>query len=150
MAEVRYVSTSIQLHIQPFQSDVERLNMGARWEEWLEEFKEEVQLQKVNDVADKILCLKRYGGKEVRKLLKHLPDLEAEADEDEYARLKRKLNGHFIPKKNKQHSIYIFNKQSLTRRRHSAAMLQDCEKRQSIASSAISGTTEYLSTSYKR
>jgi hypothetical protein len=111
--ETRYVQTEIQLHIEPFIIPDNRLNVGAEWEEWLDEFEEEIQLQKVTTADDKAICLRRYGGKAIRRLLKHLPDPPAlPGPEDNYAKLKRKLNLHLVPKKNKQHARYLFNKEN--------------------------------------
>ena len=73
-AEVRYVQAGIQLHIDPFHIPENKLNIGNEWEEWMEIFEEELQLQKVEDIDDKVTCLRRYGGKEIRKLVKHLPE----------------------------------------------------------------------------
>ena len=73
-------------------------------------------MQKVTEVEDWCTCLRRYGGPDVRKLAKHLPDPPPlqpapEQGESDYDKLKRKLNLHFIPKKNKQHARYLFSKE---------------------------------------
>lgn len=78
------------------------------------EFEEEGYLQKVHDDGDWVRCLRRYGGSEVRNLVKYLPDPPALADdqqETEYEKLVRKLNLHFVPQENKQHARYCFNKE---------------------------------------
>ena len=48
-------------------------------------------------------ALKIYGGKEIKKLLRDLPDT-APVVGDDYKTLKRKLDNHFLPKKNKHHT----------------------------------------------
>ena len=107
-AEVRYVQAGIQLHIEPFHIPENKLNIGNEWEEWIEIFEEELQLQKVEDIDDKVTCLRRYGGKEIRKLVKHLPQPPAiENPETNYEKIRRKLNLHFVPKKNKTRKISI-------------------------------------------
>ena len=70
----RYVQAGMKLHIEPFESPESKVNIGGSWEEWVEIFEEELKLQKVTEVDDMIICLKRYGGKEIRSLVKHLPD----------------------------------------------------------------------------
>ena len=113
-AEVRYVQAGIQLHIEPFHIPENKLNIGNEWEEWIEIFEEELQLQKVEDTDDKVTCLRRYGGKEIRKLVKHLPEPPAsENPETNYEKIRRKLNLHFVPKKNKQHARYLFSKERM-------------------------------------
>ena len=56
--------------------------------------------------------LKIYGGKEVKKLARNLPETAPVVGDDDYKKLKRKLKNHFLPKKkNKHHARYMFNKQ---------------------------------------
>jgi hypothetical protein len=108
--------TGIQLHIQPFKVPENRLNVGQEWKDWLEDFEEEGALQKVQLDEDWIRCLRRYAGREVRQLATYLPEpaaLPDNAQETGYEKLKRKLNDHFIPKKNKQHARYLFNKETI-------------------------------------
>ena len=50
-----------------------------------------------------------YGGKEITRLEKSLPDAEIE-DGDVYVKLRTKLNEHFTSKKNKHHARYLFLK----------------------------------------
>ena len=52
--DVRYVQAGIQLHIEAFQIPENKMNVGIEWEEWLEVFEEELQLQKVERVTDKV------------------------------------------------------------------------------------------------
>ena len=49
-----------------------------------------------------------YGGKEIARLEKSLPNLPGELDE--YDKLKTKLNNYFTWKKNKHHARYLFLK----------------------------------------
>lgn len=53
------------------------------------------------------------------RLAKSLPDPDGEANE--YEKLKAKLNGHFIPKKNKHHARYLFLKMTSTSSESTAA-----------------------------
>ena len=81
-AEIKYIQSGIQLHIAAFTVPENKLNIGTDQEEWLEIFKEELQLQKVVDDGDKLTCLRRYGGKEIRRLVKHLPQPSDVVPED--------------------------------------------------------------------
>ena len=56
-------------------------------------------------------ALKIYVSKEIKKLARNLPDTAPLVGDDDYKKLKRKLDHHFLPKKNKQHARYTFNKQ---------------------------------------
>ena len=49
---------------------------------------------------------KIYGGKEIKKLARNLPETAPVVGDDDYKKLKRKLNNHFLPKKNKHHARY--------------------------------------------
>ena len=52
--------SSIILHLQPFSLDSNRINVGQKWQTWLEEFEDELHLQRIAEDNDKIICLKRY------------------------------------------------------------------------------------------
>ena len=67
----------------------------------------ELRYFKISDPADKKDASIIYGGKEIARLVKSLPDpLE---DLNTYDKLKTKLN-YFTPKKNKHHARYLFLK----------------------------------------
>ena len=51
-------------------------------------------------------ALKIYGGKEIKKLALNLPETAPVVGDDDYKKLKRELNNHFLPKKNKHHARY--------------------------------------------
>ena len=79
-------------------------------------------------------ALKIYWGKQIEKLARNLPDTAPLVGDDDYKKLKRKLDHDFLPKKNKQHARYKFNKQKQIERESVvtyAAQLreksQDCE-----------------------
>ena len=54
--------------------------------------------------------LKIYSRLEVKRLACNLPDKTPVEGDDDYKNLKRKLDDYFIPKKNKHHVRYTFNK----------------------------------------
>lgn len=112
-----YVRTSIVLHnINEFIIPEDKLLIGPKWDDWIEDIEEEMALQKVNDPDDKKRCVTRYGGSSIRKLVKHLPesvnippDTPQEDIDNPYLKAKRKLEDYFKPKRNKHHGRYIFN-----------------------------------------
>ena len=110
---MKFIQTGIQLHIEAFTVPEKKLNIGTDWEEWLEIFEDVLQLQKAEHVGDKLICLRRYGGKEIRRLVKHLPTPKEIENGTEFKKAVRKVNTHFIPKKNKQHAWYQFNQEKV-------------------------------------
>lgn len=65
---------TINLQLQSSNTESDRINIGQRWGMRLEEFEEELHLQSVTDDNDKIICLKNYGGREIKLILKYLPE----------------------------------------------------------------------------
>ena len=55
----------IILYLQSFSIVSNRTNVGQKWKTWIEEFEDELHLQNVTSDNDKIICLKRYGGREI-------------------------------------------------------------------------------------
>ena len=74
-------NSSIILHLQPFSMKSKRTNVGQKCQTWLEEFEDELHLQRVTDDNDKIICLKRYGGIEIRLIVKYFPSTEQNRNE---------------------------------------------------------------------
>ena len=68
----------------------------------------------ITEIGDRMNALKIYGGKEIKKLAHNLLETAPVVRDDDYKKLKRKLNNHFLPKKNKHHARYTFNKQKQT------------------------------------
>ena len=56
-------------------------------------------------------ALKIYGGKEIKKLAHNLSETAPVVGDDDYKKLKRKPNNRFLPKRNKHHARFTFNKQ---------------------------------------
>ena len=96
--EIRVLSVGKSLKIEPFKIPEQPLQVGRAWREWIEDFEDEISYFEITEIRDRVSALKIYGGKEIKKL-------------DDYKKLKRKLDHHFLPKKNKQHARYTFNKQ---------------------------------------
>ena len=60
-------------------------------------------ISKITEPADKTDALIIYGGKEISRFAKSLPDPN---DGNSYEKLKTKLNNYFVPKQNKRHVRY--------------------------------------------
>lgn len=108
--EIRVLSVGKTLKVEPFKIPENHLEIGRAWEEWLEDFEEETAYFEITDVIDKVSALKIYGGLEVTKRARNLPEVTPWVGDDDYKKLKRKLNNHFLPKK-KRHARYTFSKQ---------------------------------------
>ena len=79
------------------------INYSWVWEEIEREFR----YFKITDPNDKKDALIIFGGKEIARLEKSLPN-STEASMNAYDKLKTKLNEHFLPKRNKHHARYKF------------------------------------------
>ena len=124
------------LRALPFLITEDQLSTGKEWEDWLEAIEREFSYFKIINPLDKKDALIIYGGKEISRLEKSLPDPTGEDAEslNEYEKLRKKLNAYFLPKRNKHHARYIFLKSKpiagektvtyATRLREKA---QDCE-----------------------
>ena len=108
---IRVFSTGKSLKIEPFKIPENPLEIGRAWEEWIEDFEEETSYFEITKVRDQVSALKIYGGQEIKKLAHNLPDTAPVEGDDDYKKLKRKLNNYFLPKKNKHHARYTFSKQ---------------------------------------
>ena len=94
------------LRTLPFRPTENRLSTGIAWEEWLDEIEREFRYFKIHSPMDRKDALIIYGGKEIARLEKTLPN--PEGDLDEYLKLRTKLNEYFLPKRNKLYARYIF------------------------------------------
>ena len=110
--EVKILTTGKALKLEPFRVPEDPLKVGRAWQEWLEDFEEETNYFEIKEIRDKVGALKIYGGSEIKRLARHLPDSTEEGDDD-FTRLIRKLNNHFLPRKNKHHARYVFSKQRM-------------------------------------
>ena len=76
--------------------------VGRAWREWIEDFEDETSYFEITEIRDRVSALKIYGGKEIKKLARNLPDTAPVVGDDDYKKLKRKLDNHFLPKKNRR------------------------------------------------
>ena len=95
------------LRIKPFTVDEDHIATGEKWHDLLEELEREMRFFRISDAADKKDAMLIYGGTEIRRLEKNLPDPE---EGDVYAKLQSKLNNYFAPKKNIHYARYLFLK----------------------------------------
>ena len=97
--EIRVLSVGKSLKIEPFKIPEQPLEVGRAWREWIEDFEEEISYFEITEIRDRVSALKIYGGKEIKKLAPNLPDTAPLVGDDDYKKLKRKLDHHFLPKK---------------------------------------------------
>lgn len=95
------------LRTQPFTIPDEQIATGKAWEEWLEGIEREFRFFRITEAQDKKDAIIIYGGREIARLEKSLPD---SAGDNVYEITRNKLNEHFTPKKNKHHARYLFLK----------------------------------------
>ena len=104
---ITIVTETRNLRIDQFTHTDDQIAVGAEWEDWLDEMEREFRYFKITDPEIKADAVIIYGGREIAKLAKNLPDPTDEADK--YEKLKTKLKNYYKPKKNKQHGRYVFN-----------------------------------------
>ena len=105
---IRIVSQSRDLKILPFRDAEQKHSRGIHWTEWLEDIERQFRYFKIHDPFDQRDALIIYGGREIARLEKALPDLCGKLNE--YEKLKMKLNTYFLPQRNKYYARYLFLK----------------------------------------
>lgn len=103
---------SRNLKTSPFVLQSDPLANGKAWEEWIEGLEREFRYFRIQDPQDRKDALIIFGGRDLARLERSLPDppeREGEAP-DAYVKLKQKLDEHFLPQKNKHHARYVFSK----------------------------------------
>ena len=114
LTEIRVLSIRKSLKIEPFKIPANHLEVGRAWRERIKDFKDEtLYVFEITEIRDHVSTLKiyMYGDKEIKKLARNLPDTMPVVGDDDYKKLKRKLDNHFLPKKNKHHARFTFSKQ---------------------------------------
>ena len=108
-AAVTVIATeSRNLRALPFQPTEDQLTTGKAWEEWLDDIEREFRYFRIGNPADRKDAMIIYGGKEIARLEKSLPD-PVDASNG-YEKLRKKLNDYFLPKQNKHYARYVFLK----------------------------------------
>ena len=96
------------LQTKPFIPSDDPMTSGKEWEIWVEGIEREFRFFGIKSEQDKIDALIIFGGPEIARLEKSLPDPADTEITDRYIKLRTKLNDYFVPKKNKYHSRYKF------------------------------------------
>ena len=113
-ATVRVITESRNLRTQPFSPVEDPCVKGKQWEDWLESIERELRYFRVNEPSDKKDALIIYGGQEIARLEKSIPDPSGNdasgAPYNDYSKLVHKLNNYFKPKQNKHYARYNFLK----------------------------------------
>ena len=108
-AAVTVIATETRnLRALPFRPTEDQLTTGKAWEEWLDDIEREFRYFRIGNPADRKDAMIIYGGKEIARLEKSLPD-PVDAS-NEYEMLRKKLNDYFLPKQNKHYARYVFLK----------------------------------------
>ena len=106
---VTVVTETRNLRTLPFRPSEDQLSTGKAWEDWLEGIEREFRYFRITSAVDQKDALIIYGGQEIARLEKSLPDSDdSNSQLDVYQKLRKKLNEYFIPKKNKHYSRYMF------------------------------------------
>lgn len=101
------------LRALPFTPTEDQLSTGKMWEEWLEEIECELRYFRITKPQDMKYALIIYGGREIARLEKILPN------PDDYKKLRQilKLNDYFLPKKEQSiGKIYVSKNKTNSRR----------------------------------
>ena len=75
----------------------DQLSTRKDLEEWLEAIKREFRYCKIYSPTYKKGAMIIYGGKEIARLEKSLPDPTDPTDLNDYEKLRKKLNDYFMP-----------------------------------------------------
>lgn len=110
LIEIRVFSVGKLLKIELFKILENFLEVGCVWREWIEDFEDEILYFEIIEIRDCVNVLKIYGGKEIKKFVCNLLEIVLVVGDDDYKKLKRKLNNYFLLKKNKYYVRFMFNK----------------------------------------
>ena len=105
---IHVVTETRNLKSTPFIIPEDNNIIRGEWEDWLDGIERGFRYFKITEPADKTDALIIYGGKEISRLAKSLPDPN---DGNSYETLKTKLNNYFVPKQDKHHARYQFLKE---------------------------------------
>ena len=106
---VTVITESRNLRALPFTITEDQLSTGKAWEDWLESIERELKYFRITDASDRKDALIIYGGQEISRLEKSLPDPE-DRGLNIYEKLRTKFSNYFSPKRNKHYCRYMFLK----------------------------------------
>ena len=72
--EIRVLSVGKSLKIEPFKIPENSLEVGRAWREWIKDFEDETSYFEITEIRDRVNVFKIYGGKEIKKLARNLPE----------------------------------------------------------------------------
>ena len=100
-AQQNITVTNRQLSITPFTVDRDPTNTANRWDKWKKDIERQFRCFGIHDPELKKDGLIIYGGCDINDLEDSLPDVEStDPPADQYTKFIRKLDKHFLPKKN--------------------------------------------------
>ena len=106
-AQQNITVTNRQLNITPFVIDRDPTNTANRWDKWKKDIERQFRFFGIQDPELKKDGLIIYGGRDIADLEDSLPDVEStDPPADEYTKFIRKLDKHFLPKKNKDYARF--------------------------------------------
>ena len=87
-AAVTVIATETRnLRVLLFQPTKDQLTTGKAWEEWLDDIEREFRYFRIGNPADRKDAMIIYGGKEIARLEKSLPD--PVSDSNQYEKLRK-------------------------------------------------------------
>jgi len=99
--------TNRQLNITPFVIDRDPTNTANRWDKWKRDIERQFRFFGIHNPELKKDGLIIHGGRDIADLEDSLPDVEStDPPADEYTKFIRKLDKHFLPKKNKDYARF--------------------------------------------
>ena len=93
---VTIVMESRNLRALPFRPSEDQLSTGKAWKDWIEGIEREFRYFKITNPQDMKDALIIYGGQEISRLEKSLPNPK-EPGHNVYQKIRNKLNEYFIP-----------------------------------------------------
>ena len=84
------------------------VKVAVRWLKWKKDIERQFRFFGLADPSIKKDGLTIYGGQHIADLEDTIPDLPLEEDEDVYSQLIRKLDKHFLLRKNKDYTRFKF------------------------------------------
>ena len=106
-AQQNITVTNRHLNITPFVIDRDPTNTANRWDKWKKDIERQFRFFGIHEPELKKDGLIIYGGRDIADLEDSLPEVEStDPPADEYTKFIRKLDKHFLPKKNKDYARF--------------------------------------------
>ena len=112
--EIRVFRVGKSLKIEPFKIPESPLDVGwaRKFKEWIEDFEDETSYFEITEIRGRVSALEIYGGKEIKKLARNLPETAPVFGDDDYQKLQRRIENYLNrkKKKNKYNGRFTFRK----------------------------------------